>query len=123
MVDKIVMAWKWGQNAIGLLSDEEYAREKANIDATSKARMDAIKNQIKIAGDATNRIAQGVDFQVKWNDGEKPSLNQPQESMDSQTEKLISANMNSTVDLNLNDPRLAVAGMSPNVNVNNTSTR
>ena len=43
--------------------------------------------------------------------------------MDSQTEKLISANMNSTVDLNLNDPRLMVAGMSPNINVNNTSTR
>jgi len=78
---------------------------------------------MKIAGEATNRISQGIDFQVKWNDGETPSLNQPQEAMDSQTERLINANMNSTVDLNLNDPRLAVAGMSPNVNVNNTSTR
>lgn len=123
MVDKIVLAWKWGQNAIGLLSDEDYAKQKANIDATSKARMDAIKNQIKVAGEASDRIAQGVDMQVKWNDSEKPSLNQPQAAMDSQTEKLISANMNSTVDLNLNDPRLMVAGMSPNINVNNTSTR
>lgn len=52
-----------------------------------------------------------------------PALNQPQAAMDSQTEKIISANMNSTVDLNLNDPRLSGTSLSPNVKINSSSTK
>jgi hypothetical protein len=42
--------------------------------------------------------------------------------MDSQTEKLIKAQMNSTLDVNL-APGLNANSMSPNVNINTSSTK
>ena len=33
MVDGIVLAWKWMQNKLGVLSDEQYERDKARIAA------------------------------------------------------------------------------------------
>jgi TP901 family phage tail tape measure protein len=53
----------------------------------------------------------------------RPAINQPKSDMDSQTEKIISGQMKSSVDLNLNDSRLSVANVSPNVNVRTSSTK
>jgi TP901 family phage tail tape measure protein len=122
VVDSMVMAWKWGQNKIGLLSDEEYAKDISNIESQSKAREAAIKNSVLAASDAASRIAQGIDFQVRMNDTESPALNEKQSAMDSQTEKLIKAQMNSTLDVNL-APGLNANSMSPNVNINTSSTK
>ena len=122
VVDSMVMAWKWGQNKIGLLSDEQYAKDISNIESQSKAREAAIKNSVLAASDAANRVAQGIDFQVRMNDTESPALNEKQSAMDSQTEKLIKAQMNSTLDVNL-APGLNANSMSPNVNINTSSTK
>jgi hypothetical protein len=65
----------------------------------------------------------GIDWQVKWKGEDAPAINQPKSDMDSQTEKIISGQMKSSVDLNLNDPRLSVANVSPNVNVRTSSTK
>lgn len=122
VVDAMVLAWKWGQNKIGLLSDEQYAKDKSNIEAQGKAREEAIKNSIIAAGDAADRISQGIDFQVRMNDAETPVLNEKQSAMDAQTEKLIKGQMTSSLDVNL-APGLMANSMSPNVNVNSSSTK
>jgi TP901 family phage tail tape measure protein len=123
MVDNIVLAWKWGQNAIGLLSDEQYAKDKARIEAEKKARISALQESIAARTAATGEVMKGIDWQVKWKGEDAPAINQPKSDMDSQTEKIISGQMKSSVDLNLNDPRLSVANVSPNVNVRTSSTK
>jgi hypothetical protein len=125
MVDNIVMAWKWAQNAIGLLSDEQYAKDKARISAESSARIAAIKSQVGIAKNAAGELSKGIDFQVKMKtDGEEtptPAMNQGQAEQNGMIQK-INGGFKSSVDINLKDPRLAGAANSPNVNVNTSKS-
>jgi TP901 family phage tail tape measure protein len=125
MVDGLVMAWKWGQNAIGLLSDEQYAKDKARISAESSARIAAIKTQVGIAKTAAGELSKGVDFQVKMKtDGEEtptPAMNQGAAEQNGMIQKL-NGGFKSSVDINLKDPRLAGAANSPNVNVNTSKS-
>lgn len=53
MVDAIVLAWKWGQNMIGNISDEQFAREKAQIAENARLRIQGIK-------DAAHEVAKSV---------------------------------------------------------------
>lgn len=62
MVEGIVMAWKWGQNLIGNLSDEQFAKDKARIAEERKLRMLAIKDNAIALGKATT-AAQGA---LEW---------------------------------------------------------
>jgi hypothetical protein len=126
MVDGIVSAWKWAQNAIGLLSDEQYAKDKANIAAESSARIAAIKSQVDIAKTAAGEMSKGIDFQVKMKSSESdsapaPAMNQKQAEQESFMEK-FQGGFKSSVDINLNNPRLAGASSSPNVNVNTSKS-
>jgi TP901 family phage tail tape measure protein len=125
MVDGIVMAWKWAQNAIGLLSDEQYAKDKANIAAESNARIAAIKQQVGIAKTAAGELSNGIDFQVRMKSSDSeaaaPAMNQKQAEQENFMEK-FAGSMKSSVDINLNNPRLAGASSSPNVNVNTSKS-
>lgn len=125
MVDGIVSAWKWAQNAIGLLSDEQYAKDKANIQKESATRIAAIKSQVGIAQTAAGEMSKGIDFQVKMkpSDGEEaaPAMSQKQAEQESFMEK-FQGGFKSSVDINLNNPRLAGASSSPNVNVNTSKS-
>lgn len=125
MVDGIVSAWKWAQNAIGLLSDEQYAKDKARIASESNARIAAIKTQAQIAQTAAGEMSKGIDFQVKMKSSEPesaaPAMNQKQAEQESFMEK-FAGSMKSSVDINLNSPRLAGASNSPNVNVNTSKS-
>jgi TP901 family phage tail tape measure protein len=125
MVDGIVLAWKWGQNAIGLLSDEQYAKDKAQIAATSAARIAGIKEQIAAAGVAATEVAKGVDWQVKMkSDGvDVPALNQKQAENNSVVRNLFEGKNNFSLDVNLNDPKLVASAASNNVNAKTTSSR
>ena len=44
MIEGIVLAWKWGMNLIGQLSDKQYAKDKAAIARDKEIRINAIKN-------------------------------------------------------------------------------
>jgi TP901 family phage tail tape measure protein len=125
MVDGIVMAWKWAQNAIGLLSDEQYAKDKANIAAESNARIAAIKQQVGIAKTAAGELSNGIDFQVRMKSSDSeaaaPAMNQKAAEQENFMEK-FAGSMKSSVDINLNNPRLAGASSSPNVNVNTSKS-
>jgi hypothetical protein len=125
MANGIVMAWKWAQNAIGLLSDEQYAKDKANIAAESNARIAAIKQQVGIAKTAAGELSNGIDFQVRMKSSDSeaaaPAMNQKQAEQENFMEK-FAGSMKSSVDINLNNPRLAGASSSPNVNVNTSKS-
>ena len=126
MVDGIVMAWKWAMNAIGVLSDEQYAKDKASIKGESDARLNAIKAQVGIAKTAAGEMSKGIDFQVKMKTSDSdsapaPAMNQKQAEQESFMEK-FSGNLKSSVDVNLKSPRLAGASSSPNVNVNTSKS-
>jgi tubulin-specific chaperone A len=41
MVDTLLTAWYWVQNQLGIISDEQYKKNLAQIDAEKKARIDA----------------------------------------------------------------------------------
>ena len=123
MSEGIVLAWKWAQNAIGMLSDEQYAKDKANIAATGAARIAAIKSAASAASSAADQAAQGIDWQVKMKtDDAAPALNQKQAENNSVVRNLFEGKNNMSLDVNMNDPRLVGSTKSPNVNINSLSS-
>lgn len=123
MVDSIVMAWKWGQNAIGLLSDEQYAKDKKDIQASSDARMAAIKNSAAAANTAMDEIMTGPEIAVRMKQSETPVIDQKSNQQKAMADQIIKGQSTAQVNLSLNDPRLQAQTVAPNVNVTTTSTK
>lgn len=66
MTDAIVLAWEWGQNKIGLLSDEQYAADKASIKANQTERVNAIKAAAEEGAAAMKTVSQGMQWKMSW---------------------------------------------------------
>lgn len=64
LVDGIVSAWKWGQNMIGNLSDEQYKKDMANIAARKKARMEEYAQAKKEFASVSERALAGPGWHV-----------------------------------------------------------
>lgn len=71
MVDGIVLAWKWGQNMIGAISDEEYANEKARIKEEQKFRTNEIRTNALKAVQSQVAAANALEWKLKWKDDEE----------------------------------------------------
>lgn len=72
MVEGIVLAWKWGQNLIGNISDEQYAKDKARIAEEQRMRVNAIKETTAALIDAGKRATDLPDWKVKWAASDSP---------------------------------------------------
>ena len=71
MVDGIVLAWKWMQNKLGVLSDEQYERDKARIAAEKKMRIDSIKDTAKELAAVSDKALQGPEMKLFLKSGAK----------------------------------------------------
>jgi len=67
MVDTIVLAWKYGQNLIGNISDEQYKKDRANILASQQLREKAINDNVKLLKEAHEKSANtNFDWKLGW---------------------------------------------------------
>lgn len=66
MVDGIVLAWKWMQNKLGLLSDAQYAKDKAQIAEQTRMRVQAIKDTTRELAAAAAKVASGPEWKLRW---------------------------------------------------------
>jgi murein L,D-transpeptidase YafK len=66
MVEGVVMAWKWGQNLIGNLSDEQFAKDKARIAEERKLRMLAIKDNAVALSKATTAAQSALEWKLAF---------------------------------------------------------
>ena len=80
MIDGIVLAWKWGMNLIGQLSDEQYAKDKANIKREQEQRVAAIKNNaiemVKANKKANDALQWKLSLKKKENADEEALANE-----------------------------------------------
>jgi hypothetical protein len=70
MVEAIVLAWNWGMNKVGLMSDKQYQKEKDNIKSLQDARLQNIKTTVdEWKGSAGQAMSSGNDAlrnSLKW---------------------------------------------------------
>lgn len=72
MIDAIVMAWKWGQNKMGFLSDEKFAKDKARIESEKQARIAAIKEtESALVKNIAETKAAASEFSFTGSNGEE----------------------------------------------------
>jgi tape measure domain-containing protein len=65
MIDAVVLAWKWGMNKLGILSDEQYAKDVANIQAEKKLRLNTMaETQSKLAK-SWKAVTEGPGWHVR----------------------------------------------------------
>lgn len=73
MVEAIVMAWKWGQNLLGKLSDEQYAKDIARIKAQRKERVAEMKQTAMDMAKASASALQGPKWKLRWESDQEGS--------------------------------------------------
>jgi len=79
MVDAMVLAWKWGQNMIGNLSDAQYEKDKARIKQEMKMPVDNIKATAIAAANAAGDIKVPA-WKLQWdNEQSKTEDNKEQD--------------------------------------------
>lgn len=125
MVDAIVLAWKWGQNAIGNLSDEQFAQDKARIKEEQKLRVAAIKDAATKTAEAQKTVMQGMEWKLAWKDdaaaAETPVADRQQTFQD----QLMQYNQSANVNLNVQGQGVKVDAETDNpfVNIKTSSTK
>lgn len=70
MVDAIVLAWKWGQNKIGNLSDEQFAKDKARIKKETAMRVAGIKQATAEMINAQKEALKLPEWKLQWKTAE-----------------------------------------------------
>ncbi len=75
MVNAVVIAWKWGQNKLGLISDEQFARDKARIQEEQRMRVEAIKKTATEMAAAGAEAVAGPGWHIKMK-GEEQATQQ-----------------------------------------------
>lgn len=65
-VDGVVLAWKWMQNKLGLLSDEQFAKDKARIAEETRLRVQGIRNTTAELAKAAAQAAAGPEWKLRW---------------------------------------------------------
>lgn len=66
MVDGIVKIWYWAQNKLGAISDEQYKKNIALIEAEKAARIKAIKDTAAEMAKEGRKVMAGPGWHVKW---------------------------------------------------------
>jgi len=127
MVDAIVLAWKWAMNSLGFLSDQQYAEDKARIEAEKNARIAAITDTEKALQKNVMRDIQGMQWKIKIKEDARsvseigsdlmgvPSNNTPLVNPELAKQEgitnTINNNTNGSLDINIKDP-----GNAANIN-------
>lgn len=121
MVEAIVLAWKWGQNMIGQLSDEQYARDKARILKEKNDRVKAIQESAVAALRAASTVSEGIEWKLRMGD-EKEAVN-PKAAERQALAETIRTN-NATLDVNIKDKgnNATVKGSGPFLHVKTSPT-
>jgi len=109
MVEGIVMAWKWGMNLIGMLSDEQFEKDKKQIEEQRKLRVAAMKETGGKAVDAFVRshtaLVEGVVTAVKGTpESEELKPVNPKLSEQQALTQRIEESQTGKLDINVNDP-------------------
>jgi TP901 family phage tail tape measure protein len=74
MVNTIVKAWYWAENKMGMISDDDYKKKIANINAEEKAQLDSIA-KIQAAYDAEmNKVKAGPGMHIRMKTDELPTV-------------------------------------------------
>jgi TP901 family phage tail tape measure protein len=63
--EAIVSAWNWAQNKLGLLSDEQYEREKKQIADQRRQRLEYIANTVTAMGKAAATMSEGIEWKLR----------------------------------------------------------
>lgn len=71
MVDAIVGAWYWAQNKIGMITDEQYNKNIALIEAEKAARVKAIKDTADAYNKEMAKVTAGPGWHVTMKDDRK----------------------------------------------------
>lgn len=120
MVNAIVLAWKWLQNKLGFLSDEQFAKDKARIAEETRLRIQGIKDTAKELAAAGAEAMQGPEFKLfmKGKEAEQGATPQPVNIRQIENEAFtqrIEKTERSTVDINVKaQPGTATVQRSPN---------
>lgn len=69
MVDAIVMAWKWAQNKLGALSDEQYKKDIAAIKEQQRVRVAAIKQTAADMKATALDAKDALQWKLSWDKG------------------------------------------------------
>lgn len=142
MVDTIVLAWKWGQNKIGAISDEQYAQDVARIKEAQKLRAAGIQENkialLKALSEADKAFAWKVqrkdanDYKaMQWEEDQVPfperiypELAPKSKANDEILGKLYGLFQNQKLQIDINDPsgKATVGKTTPNLKPRVTST-
>ena len=72
--DTIVLTWKKAQNAMGLISDNELAKEKTRIQIQKDKRIQAIVDTQGKYDKAANDLKKSAKWELKWNSSKNSSF-------------------------------------------------
>lgn len=75
MVDGMVLAYKKAQNILGILSDQQFARDKARIQEEQKMRVDGIRKTAAELAAASKEVMAGPGWHLKWKTDEAAKAN------------------------------------------------
>lgn len=127
-IDTIVLGWKWGMNKIGMLSDEQYAKDKASINAQQKLRLNAINENAMLAKLSADKAASTLEWKMKWkqedpakSESTAPLVDKGREQRKSDLFEILGAKNENKVSLDINNNTpYEVKGKSnnPGVSVN-----
>lgn len=78
MVNAIVLAWKWAMNKLGVLSDEQYKKDKARIQEEQRMRVEGIKKTVAEMEKEKQTLSQGIEWKLRWKNDESVSATQPE---------------------------------------------
>lgn len=79
MIEGIVLAWKWGMNLIGQLSDEQYAKDKAAIKKDKELRIKTINDNAIEMVKANQKANAALQWKLSFKDNKAKSEEELQE--------------------------------------------
>lgn len=128
--DSIVSAWQWAMNKIGVMSDEEYAKQKKLREFEAAQRSAKINKAATGMRSAADEVSKGIDWKLSWDNGkdqtqDKPVVSTKTAQAQTQSQMMTQTN-NASLNLNIYDPnnRTKVQGPVPSfVTVNTSTTR
>jgi hypothetical protein len=110
-VENIVLGWKWGMNKIGVLSDEQYAKDKARIKSEQNLRVNAIKENAMLSKLYADKAANNLEWKLKWKQedpavesaGTPPLIDKGREERKADLFELMGVKNESKVNLDINN--------------------
>ena len=66
MGNKIVESWMWVKNKLGLISDEQYAKEKKRLNDELKAHREHVKKKAELAAQKSLKANESLQWKLEW---------------------------------------------------------